>query len=544
MSDSKFLRGTLIVTLGTILIKILGMIYVIPFYQLVGEKGGALYTYGYNAYTIFLSIGTAGIPLAVSKFVSKYNALGQYEVSRKMFKNGIFLMIGTGIVTFLSLYLLAPVLANLYIAEGNEYGNTVEDVTHVMRLVSFALLIVPAMSLIRGFFQGHQSMGPTTTSQLLEQIVRIGVILIGSFVVIVVMDGSIATAVGVSTFAAFIGAVASLLLLLWYWMKRKHHFDELLEKSTYKSSASTGSLMFELIGYAIPFIFVGLALPLYQQIDTLTFNRAMTSIGLGDIAENAYGIYTMYSHKLITIPISLATAFSLTLVPAITHSFASRDYKGLQQKVTQTLQITLFLTIPAVVGISTLADPAYAAFYSYSELGGSILFFYAPVAILYSLFSVNAAILQGLNKQKYVIIGLFVGLALKAILNTPFIQLFETNGAILATAIGYGASILLMSNRIKKHGKISFKRVYRRVLLMTLLTVAMVIAVLFTRTILELFLDYSADRMQAIIIVGVGAIVGVIVYVGIAWKINLIQKMFGSDLLDKVTGRFRRFKRG
>lgn len=544
MSDSKFLRGTLIITLGTIIIKVLGMLYVIPFYQLVGEKGGALYTYGYNAYTIFLSMGTAGIPLAVSKFVSKYNALGQYDVSRRMFKNGTYLMIGTGVTTFLGLYLLAPVLAPLYLGEGNIHGNTVEDVTHVMRLVSFALLIVPSMSLIRGFFQGHQSMGPTTTSQLLEQIVRIGVILIGSFVVINVMDGSIATAVGISTFAAFIGALAGLLLLLWYWSKRKHHFDELLTKSTYGSGVSDRKLMLELAGYAIPFVFVGLALPLYQQVDTLTFNRAMTEIGLGDIAENAFGIYTMYSHKLITIPISLATAFSLTLVPAITHSYASKDYRGVQQKVTQTMQITLFLTIPAVIGISTLAGPAYTAFYSYSELGRDILFFYAPVAILYSLFSVNAAILQGLNKQKFVIVGLLLGLAIKTVINIPLIKLFETNGAILATAIGYAASILLMANRIRVHGKVSFSMVYRRVLLMSILTIAMIISVLFTRMILDMFLDYTATRFEAVTIVGICALVGASVYFGIAWRINLVQKMFGTEMLEKVTGRFRRFQRG
>lgn len=79
MSDSKFLRGTLIVTLGTFLVKFLGMIYVFPFHALVGTEGGTLYTYGYIPYTIFLSIATAGVPLAVSKFVSKYNALGDYK---------------------------------------------------------------------------------------------------------------------------------------------------------------------------------------------------------------------------------------------------------------------------------------------------------------------------------------------------------------------------------------------------------------------------------------------------------------------------------
>ncbi|MDP4087426.1 MAG: oligosaccharide flippase family protein, partial [Bacillota bacterium] len=85
--SSKLLRGTFILTIGTILSKILGLFYVIPFYQIVGNKGTLLYNYSYTPYTIFISIATAGVPLAVSKFISKYNSLEEYAVGRKLFKS-------------------------------------------------------------------------------------------------------------------------------------------------------------------------------------------------------------------------------------------------------------------------------------------------------------------------------------------------------------------------------------------------------------------------------------------------------------------------
>lgn len=78
------------------------------------------------------------------------------------------------------------------------------------------------MSLIRGYFQGHQSMGPTTVSQIIEQIIRIVFLLAGSFIVIKVLGGTVATAVGVATFAAFVSAVGALGVLIWYWLKRKN----------------------------------------------------------------------------------------------------------------------------------------------------------------------------------------------------------------------------------------------------------------------------------------------------------------------------------
>src|SRR5581483_5875810 len=109
------LRGTFILTVGTILSKVLGLIYVIPFFQIVGLKGTTLYQYGYVPYTIFISIATAGVPLAVSKFISKYNALEEYAVGRKLFKSGLVIMLLTGIASFLVMYFASPALAELSI---------------------------------------------------------------------------------------------------------------------------------------------------------------------------------------------------------------------------------------------------------------------------------------------------------------------------------------------------------------------------------------------------------------------------------------------
>ena len=119
----------------------------------------------------FLSIATAGVPLAVSKFVSKYNALGDYKTSRRMFRSGMVMMIVTGVLSFLVLYMTAPLFAEAMLGKQSVHSNIGEVTT--IRLVSFALIVVPAASLIRGYFQGHQSMGPTTVSQIIEQIIRI-----------------------------------------------------------------------------------------------------------------------------------------------------------------------------------------------------------------------------------------------------------------------------------------------------------------------------------------------------------------------------------
>lgn len=532
--SSKLLRGTFILTLGTFISKFLGLFYVIPFYDIVGKDGTVLYQYAYVPYTIFISIATAGVPAAVSKFISKYNALEEYSVGRKLFKSGITMMLLTGIAAFLILYSSAPLLADMIIGDNDEFKSRPEDVIRVIRAVSFALIIIPFMSLIRGYFQGHQSMGPTAVSQVIEQIVRIVFLLVGAYIVLNIMNGPVVTAVSVAVFAAFIGGVGSLAVLFWYWVKRKPYLDELLLQDKKSMDISLKDIYKEILLYSIPFVLVGIANPVFQFIDQITFNRAMASIGLEKGAEDALSILNFQTHKLVIIPVSLATAFSLTLVPAITKSFVEQDRMSLNRQLNQTFQVLLYLTLPAAVGLSLLAEPIYNLFYEHDLLGSEILQVYAPVAMLFALYSITAAILQGIDQQKFTVLSLLVGLLIKLSLNIPLIKLMETKGAILATALGYGVAILINLFVIKHFSKYKFRLVFRRGLLIVIFTFTMWIATSALYKILLLFLS-PESKVQALIIVILCGLVGAGIYFYLGLKSRLVNFLFGSrvDTLKK-----------
>ena len=526
--SSKLLRGTFILTLGTMISKVLGLFYVIPFDAIVGKEGTTLYQYSYVPYTIFISLATAGIPLAISKFISKYNALEEYAVGRKLFKSGLIVMMATGVVSFLLLYFSAPILGDMIIKDKDQVTK-VEDVITVIRAVSFALIVVPFMSLIRGYFQGHQSMGPSAVSQVVEQIVRIVFLLAGAYIVLYVLKGSIAEAVSMATFAAFVGAIGSLAVLLWYWYKRKPFLDELLLHDKGTMDISLKDMYKEILLYAAPFVFVGIANPLFQFIDQITFNLAMVDIGLAKESDFAFSALNFYSHKLVIIPVSLATAFSLTLVPNITKMYVERDRQGLNRELNQTFQVLLFITLPAVVGLSLLAEPVYTVFYGHDLYGTEVLRLYAPVAILFAFYSVTAAIMQGINEQRFTILSLLVGLLIKLALNIPLIQLMETKGAILATALGYGAAILINLIVIKIYAQYPFRLVWRRSLLIVIFTFIMFIGVVGTYKGFTLFLS-PESVWQSLIMILVSATVGVIIYGFLALKSRLLNFLFGEKV--------------
>src|SRR5690606_2545910 len=155
------------------------------------------------------------------------------------------------------------------------------------------------------------------------------------------------------------------------------------------------------------------------------------------------GILNFTTHKLVIIPVSLATAFALTLVPMVTESFVKGERRVMFRQLDQTFQVLLFITIPAAIGLALLADPMYTMFYPYDEYGAQVLRTYAPVAILFSLYAVTAAILQGITKQRYTILSLLSGLLIKLALNMPLIKMYGTEGAVYATALGYTFSIVI-----------------------------------------------------------------------------------------------------
>ena len=220
---NRFLKGAMILSISMFATKFLGILYVIPFQQLVGTSGMALYNYAYTPYALFISLSTLGIPVGIAKFVSKYNAAGEYDTARKMFRYAIWFMVGLGCLGFLTMYKLATWYAQVVLAGQKELANSIEDVTMAIQTISFALLIIPVMAIFRGFFQGNQNMIPTSVSQFVEQVVRIIFILAGSYYIINIKGGSTKEAVGFSVFSAFLAGITAFLILYYYWIKNVKH---------------------------------------------------------------------------------------------------------------------------------------------------------------------------------------------------------------------------------------------------------------------------------------------------------------------------------
>ena len=193
-----------------------------------------------------------------------------------------------------------------------------------------------------------------------------------------------------------------------------------------------------------------------------------------------------------------------------------------------------------VIGLIVLSDEFYQFLYSKSEVGAEILASYAPVAILFGLFTVTAAILQGIDRHKWIVFTSLLGLLFKLALNIPLIKLFETNGAIMATAIGYSVAVGINIVIITKTLHYRSTMVFRRLILIGILNLVMFVAVVFTLKGLTA-ISPADGKMHSFLYILICAVVGAAIYGYLSLKTGLAQKLFG-DKLTRLTNKlgFRR----
>lgn len=537
LKKNSFLQGAFIATFGIILCKIMGILYVIPFHAIIGEQGGALYAYAYNIYSIFLSVSQAGIPLAMSKIISEYYTLGYYDAKERAFKIAKKFLTVVGIICFLILFIFADKIAYMIIGDVMG-GNTQEDITFVIRLISTAILVIPTLSVSRGYFQGHRFITPTTISQILEQLTRVLIIVMGSFLMYKVFHMSLKATVGCAVFAATVGGIVSYAYL--FWKERKNKKELLKQEVKLKEPKITNKeIMKKILVYSIPFIMIDLFRSLYNSVDVLTLVKTLVNdIGYTTKdAESILSIISTWGLKINMIIISIVSGIMTSLIPNLTASFVQNDMKGVSDKINKTYQIILFCTLPMTVGLSFLAKPVWTIFYGASKYGSVTYQYLVFVALATALFTSTVMIVQLLKEYKTVFFSLLSGMLVKIILNIPLIHSFNKMGlpafygAITATILGFLTSTLISIIVLKKKYKINFEETIKEILNILMAVIVMVL-VLFG---LKQFIPIdTSSRLMAILVVALYAVIGATIYILVLYKTNTINNIFGKEKIDKI----------
>ena len=335
LKKNTFIEGAFVSTLGLVLCKILGIIYVIPFRAIIGVQGSILYSYAYSIYAVFASLSSTGIPSAMAKTISEYNTLGYYNSQERAYKICRNIIVVIGIICFLILFIFAPSISYMIIGD-IEGGNTIEDITFVIRIISTALLFIPILSVSKGYVQGHRMMAVPAVANVIEQLVRVIVILLGSFLVLKVFNLSITTAVGVATFGATAGAIFAYLYILCKINKNRKVLKR-DEPITAPEKAITNKKIFkQIVLYSLPFVIIEFVRSIYNNVDTFTVVKGLVALGYSvSDAENILSIITTWGAKLNIIILSISFGLTTSIIPNIVSSATLKNYKDVSLKINQ-----------------------------------------------------------------------------------------------------------------------------------------------------------------------------------------------------------------
>lgn len=537
MKKLSFEKGAFIATFCIFLSKILGLLYVIPFYAIIGEQAGALYSYAYIIYAIFLSISTAGIPTAISKLTSEYETLNMQEAKTRMFYISIKFINYLSIVIYLVLMIFAPLIAKFIIGDATG-GNTVEDVSLVIRSISFAILTVPYLSVARGYLQGHRYISVTSWSQVIEQLVRVLVVVLGSYTVIYLLKLSETTAIAVAVFGAFVGAIGSRVYIKHYLKKES---DSLFVKDFKKDNISNKEIIKKIISYAFPYIVISLLYSVYTFVDVIIINRVLYNIvGYSqDIVETIISTYSTWGEKLQMIITSIATGIAISLIPNIVRYYVGNDKKSLNDTFNKAILIVIYIGVPLAILISIFSGTVWNIFYGNSYYGPLTMKLFIFVAVAASLENVCSSSLQAMNKFKLLYKSVIIGVLLNAILDAPFMILFyklgiyPVYGAMVSSIIGFLTICFITLYYLKKEEDLSFKSIY-----VTVLRLLIPFAILIIVSILlkYLILDNLNNRFLSILYACLYFGIGLLIYIVVTIK----QKIFYDIFNDLLPNKFKR----
>ena len=273
LKKSSFIEGTFIATLAIVIVKIMGMLYVIPFYAVVGVSGAALYAYAYTIYNIFLDISTVGLPIAMSKITNEYNTLKMMDAKKRAYSIAMNLMRFISVVVFIVLFIFAKPIANIIISD-LEGGNTIESVCTSIRFVSLAILVIPYLSVTKGYLQGHNVINIPSLGNIIEQLIRIIVVLLGSYLMVKVFNKGYQEGVYVSLLGAFVGGLVAYLYIKYKMSKSKKELG--LEENKNVDKITNKEITKKLISYAVPFVIINSMSALYSFVDMILVLRTMT----------------------------------------------------------------------------------------------------------------------------------------------------------------------------------------------------------------------------------------------------------------------------
>ncbi|WP_151737908.1 putative polysaccharide biosynthesis protein ['Paenibacillus yunnanensis' Narsing Rao et al. 2020] len=461
---SKLLQGAFILSAAAIISKLIGTLQKIPLQNLGGDAVFGIYNTVNPLYTMLLTAAMLGLPSALSKFVAEAAAGGDPKEGRRLLRLTAALTAASGIAAGLLTFAGAPLIALLI---GNSH------VIPALRCSALGLAVVPAMAALRGYFQGLHNMVPTAVSQVVEQSVRV-VVMVALLLYMTRNGASAANIAAGALVGSAGGGLAGLAVMLLYMRRhRRHEGAEELTAASVEGAASLRqqekapgpisaphakerrATVRRLLAYGLPVMLSALAVPLIGLVDVFTVPRLLSASHGEAAAMSQFGIYNR-GLPLVQIVTMLATSLSVVFIPALAEAKYRGDLGLIRLRCSLSLRWFWLLGLAASVGLAVLAAPVNQALYG-DTAGSSTMIWLAFTAAGGTVSIISAALLQGLGAVRAPALHLLAAALLKAALNLLLVPQQGITGAAAASVAAHGFAAALNVLLLHRQGHLRLR---------------------------------------------------------------------------------------
>lgn len=432
MSNRHFLQGALILTIAALISKILGAIYRIPLQQLAGDSGLAIYGAVYPVYSTIMLLVVAGIPVALSKMIAEQVAIGNAVEEKRIVRLSLQFISVLGVFFFLVLFFGANKIARWM-------GMT--EAKLAIQAVSFTLLIIPLLAVLRGFFYGHQHITPSAVSQVIEQTFRV-ILIITLTYILVNANFSLDVVIAGATFATVVGVLISVVYLMFKYVQfqKKRRLTSMVEYNSVGTANQKVLSQFELLKkicfFTIAISVSSLIVPLFGLSDTFTAIHLLKGVtGSDQEAQDWFGVYNRFL-PFVQLTTIFATSLALSLIPKIAESDVQKNDRELSHSAYLAIKITVLLAMPASIGLALLSEEINILFYQ-DSLGSFTFAIVALSSFFLTLGITVIAVLQGMGRVFLPAAILLLTIATKIGLNFLFVPHFSITGIAISTFCAY-----------------------------------------------------------------------------------------------------------
>ena len=477
LNKTTFAKNIIALFITHIFVKVIGFVNKIYLTnkQGFGDEGNAIYSSAFQIYALFLTISSMGIPNAVSKLVSEKLAIGDSRGAHKIFKIAFISFGLVGFICSITLYLSAEYITHELIQ--------IPEAQISLEALSPAIFFVSITSVIKGYFNGRENLNVGANSQTVEQIFRttITIILIEYIAQITGYNTKImAAGAAIST---TISEIVCFIYLYKFYMNMKKEIGNEIQRSINYKYRGRRKIIKDILKVSVPMSIGPIIGGINKNIDSLTIVRGLKKFITETEAKIQYGMLTGKIDTIVAFPLSFNNIFSSILIPAVSSAKASENYNSAKKKIEFSILVSLLIGIPSTMGMIFFAQPILELLFP-NQPEGTLLLQISAISIVFIMINQNVnAVLHGLGKTILPTIILIIGIIIKVILNTIFLNIDPNEfilggvaGAAFANTICYIVvfliGLIIMKKNIKI--KIGIKRILKTIIASSIMIIVLI----------------------------------------------------------------------